>query len=192
MVQFPREQEFLDERKALLATLDSLTDAEFDSASTLCEGWAPRDVLAHLLGIDSSLRTYATSLGRINRANDQIVTAARSRSRQDLMAEARRWADSAALTTRPLSWFYLGDLAVHHQDILRGLGRQRPIPLVIRDALLREGATLGAMKLARYRVVPTDGGRPMGRGRVVRGSSEVLALWLTGRKGLEGELTFVE
>ncbi len=151
-----------------------------------------RDVLAHLIGIDTSLATYATSLGRISRANEEIVARARFRSRDELTEQARSWAESPALTTRPLSWFYLGDLAIHHQDILRGLGRERPIPLPVRDALLREGAFLGAPRLLRYRAVPTDGGRPIGRGQVVRGTSEALALWLTGRRGLEDELTFVE
>lgn len=191
-LKFPREQDFIEERKALLATIESLTDEEFDSAPTLCEGWAPRDVLAHLLGIDNGLITYASSFGRISRANEEIVARARFRSRAELMQEARSWAESPALTTRPLAWFYLGDLSIHHQDILRGLGRERPIPLPVRDAMLREGVVLGGAKLLRYRVVPTDGGRPLGRGRVVRGSSEALALWLTGREGLEAELTFVE
>ena len=191
-LRFPSEQDFLDERRALLATIESLTDDEFESAPTLCEGWAPRDVLAHLIGIDTSLATYATSLGRISRANEEIVARAPFRTRDELTEQARSWAESPALTTRPLSWFYLGDLAIHHQDILRGLGRERPLPLPVRDALLREGAFLGAPRLLRYRIVPTDGGRPVGRGQVVRGTSEALALWLTGRKGLEDELTFVE
>ena len=191
-LRFPSEQDFIDERRALLATIESLTDDEFESAPTLCEGWAPRDVLAHLMGIDTSLATYATSLGRVGRANEEIVARARFRSREELTEQARSWAESPALTTRPLSWFYLGDLAIHHQDILRGLGRERPIPLPVRDALLREGTLLGAPRLLRYRAVPTDGGRPVGRGQVVRGTSEALALWLTGRQGLEDELTFVE
>ena len=59
-------------------------------------------------------------------------------------------------------------------------------------ARVREGMVLGAAKLLRYRVVPNDGGRAVGRGRVVRGTSEALGLWLSGRRGLEGELTFVE
>ena len=42
---------------------------------------------------------------------------------------------------------------------------------------------LGPHRLLRYRVVPDDGGRPMGRGAVVRGSSEALGLWLAGRTG---------
>lgn len=190
-MQFPHEQALLDERAALVRTLESLTDEEFDRAPTLCEGWAPRDVLAHLLGIDSSLTSYAKALGSVHRANRAVVDAARLRPRDDLMAEARRWAASPALTTRPLAWFYLGDLAVHHQDILRGLGRNRVLPLPVRDAILREGAILGAPKLLSHRIEPRDGGRAWGRGKVVHGTSEALGLWLCGRRGLADELEFM-
>lgn len=38
------------ERTRFLETVSELTDDEFDHAPTLCADWAPRDVLAHLIG----------------------------------------------------------------------------------------------------------------------------------------------
>lgn len=187
----PGERELREERAAVLATIRSLTDDELDHGTTLCEAWSPRDVLAHLIGIDESLPEYARAYGNVRAANERVVQRWRDVPRPELEARAERWAASPALATRGAALFLLGDLVMHHQDVLRGLGRSRPLPLYARAALLREGAVLGAHRLLTNRVVPTDGGRPLGRGRVVRGSSEALGLWLAGRKGLERELTFI-
>ena len=78
-MRFPGEQDLVDERSAVLVTLDSLTDDEFESGPTLCAEWSPRDVLAHLMGIDGSLGEYVRAKGNIGRANAAIVERARSR-----------------------------------------------------------------------------------------------------------------
>ncbi len=189
-MKFPLEDALLAERQALVATLESLSAEELESGRTLCEAWAPRDVLAHLLGIDKGFAEYARTLGNVGKANANVVERYRSRSREELMDEARRWAERPAPFIRPLSAVFLGDLTMHHQDILRGLGRRRELDVTLRRALMREGVSLGGHRLLRYRVVPDDGLRPLGRGAEVRGSSEALALWLAGRKGLEPELEF--
>jgi uncharacterized protein (TIGR03083 family) len=191
-VRLPGEQDLLDERSAVLVTLASLTDDEFESGTTLCSEWSPRDVLAHLVGIDRALPEYLRAKGNVGRANAGIVAKARSQSRDELMGSAEGWATRPPLTTRSAALFLLGDTAVHHQDILRGLGRSREVPAACRAAILREGAVLGPHRLLRYRVVPDDGGRPMGRGAIVRGSSEALGLWLTGRSAVERDLVFVQ
>jgi uncharacterized protein (TIGR03083 family) len=186
----PGDVELRAERQAVLATIESLTADELESGPTLCSEWAPRDVLAHLMGIDTGLIEYLKAPGRIGQANAAIVAKARTMSQERLLNRARHWADKPAPLTRAGAIFFLGDTAVHHQDILRGLGRTRDIPDASRAAILREGVVLGGKKLLTFRVVPTDGGRTMGRGTVVRGTSEALGLWLTGRAGLEPELEF--
>jgi len=189
---FPGEVELREERRAVVATLDSLSDAEFESGTTLCSEWAPRDILAHLMGVDTGLVEYVKAPGRIGQANQAIVDKARSMSRHRLMNRARHWADKPAPLTRVTALFFLGDTAVHHQDILRGLDRTRDVPDACRSAILREGVVLGGRKLLSFRIEPTDGGRAMGRGTVVRGTSEALGLWMTGRAGLEPELEFAD
>lgn len=188
----PGEAALVRERAEVLATMRSLTHDELRHGRTLCEGWSPADVLVHLIGVDDALPEYARAWGRIATANRRIVEAGRALDDDALLARAEVWAERPAVTTRLGAWYLLGDVATHHQDVLRGLGRRRSIPLASRDAILREGMVLGAPRLLRYRVVPTDGGRAAGRGRVVRGTSEALGLWLSGRRGLEDELTFVE
>jgi hypothetical protein len=43
------------ERSRFMATMASLTDAEFDTGTTPCAGWAPRNVLAHVRGSTEAL-----------------------------------------------------------------------------------------------------------------------------------------
>lgn len=191
-MRLPGEDALRVERAEVLATMRSLTRDELRHGTTLCEGWSPADVLAHLIGVDESLPEYVRAYGRISTANERIVVGMRDLDDDALLARAEAWAAQPAVTTRVGAWYLLGDVATHHQDVLRGLGRQRSIPRASRDAILREGLVLGAPRLLRHRVVPTDGGRAAGRGRVVRGTSEALGLWLSGRRGLEDELTFVE
>jgi len=171
--------------------MESLTDEEFESGPTLCEAWAPRDVLAHLMGLDTQLLEYLKAKGNIGAANQSIVDKARPQSRTRLMNRAHHWAKRPAPLVAGAAFFFLGDLGMHHQDVLRGLGRTRDIRDPIRAAILREGMVLGAKSLTAHKVAPTDGGRAVGRGPVVRGTSEALGLWLAGRKGIDDELEFV-
>jgi uncharacterized protein (TIGR03083 family) len=191
-MMLPGEADLRAERRAVVETMSSLSDDELDHGETLCTAWAPRDVLAHLISIDEAPQEYVRAAGNIRAANARMVARYRDLPRADLLERARRWADEPATASRAIALFLLGDTVVHHQDVLRGLGRSRELPVYARDAMLREGLVLGGRRLLTWRVVPVDGGRAMGRGRVVQGTSEALALWLAGRAGLEDELTFVD
>jgi uncharacterized protein (TIGR03083 family) len=187
---FPGERDLRVERAALVETMESLSDERFESGPTLCEGWTPRDVLAHVVGTDLRLFDYVRALGSIDRGNARIVEALRPLSRAELTRTAHRWAARPALASRIGAYGLLGDNAMHHQDVLRPLGRTRDIPEASRRAILREGMVLGAKRLLTYRVEPTDVGRPAGRGRVVRGTAEALGMWLAGRGSVAPELDF--
>jgi uncharacterized protein (TIGR03083 family) len=191
-LRFPLEDEILAERARLLKTLRSLTDEEFDEGTTLCAGWAPRDVLAHVISVDS-LGDYARH-GSISAANAAQVKRARKLSREELMRRAEAWAIRPSAVARAAAAFFIGDLSIHHQDILRGLGRSREVPPRVAAAIMREGALVLSpvlnRRIFRYRAVPTDGGRPVGRGQVVRGAREPLGMWLAGRDAVARELEF--
>ena len=189
-MEFPGEHELRIERRLVVETFAALTDEEFESGPTLCEGWAPRDILAHLLGSDTQLYRYVFALGRVAKANAAIVAGEKDKSRARLQRRAEHWAAHPAPLSRPFAPFLLGDVAVHHQDVLRALGRRRVLPEASADAVYREGATLGFRTLLKHRAVPLDGGRPLGRGPEVRGTREALGMWLAGRKGIESELAF--
>jgi uncharacterized protein (TIGR03083 family) len=181
------------ERNAVVDTIDSLSDTEFNSAPTLCTEWAPRDVLAHLIGtgrVGQCLRTP----WRVHSTNASVVAISRDSSRAGLIAAGRAWADIAGKLNRVIASALIGDVAMHHQDVLRGLGRVRDLPSGIESALFLEGIMLSVQsrhpRLLRYRVVPTNGaGTAVGRGAEVRGTSEALGMWLGGR-AVEHDLEF--
>lgn len=186
----PAEELLRQERGALVDTLAGLAPEDFAAGPTLCAGWAPRDVLAHLLGVDSSARVYLRHGPRLGAANAEIVAAARAWSRPELLERARRWAARPAPLARVLAPVLIGDLAVHHQDVLRPRGNPRVLSPALARAVFREGLVLGGVRrLAGYRLIPTDGlHRPLGAGRPVRGSTEALGMWLAGRESARAEL----
>ncbi len=172
-------------------TIEGLTDTDFSTAPTLCAGWTPRDVLAHVTGTDQAAPYLRGGL-RIDRVNADIVERARPRSRADLTAAGRRWAENPSAFGRFGSAFLLGDLGIHHQDVLRGLGRNREVPEEVSAAIYREGVMLSThlnRRVFRYRLVPASG-RPLGRGPAVTGSREALGMWLAGRDAAATDLTF--
>jgi uncharacterized protein (TIGR03083 family) len=179
-------------RNAFIDTVEGLTDAEFDDGTTLCAGWSPRDVLAHLIGT-ADIGRYLRAPWRLHKINAEVVAAGRRQRRDTLIGMGRKWAEITGGWDRRLAGPLLGDLAMHHQDVLRGLGRTRVLPEVEEAALLREGMLLTIQKaqptLLKYRVEPTNGvGRPMGRGIPVRGTAEALGLWLGGRNVSDVEI----
>jgi uncharacterized protein (TIGR03083 family) len=185
--------ELVAERERFMRTIVELSDAEFEHGRTLCAGWAPRDVLAHVMGV-SHPAGYLRGGLRMNAVNAAVVRAARPLPRGELTARGHTWAAHPNATDRMSAWLLLGDLGVHHQDVLRGLGRTRTIPPPVAAAIFREGVLLStgtSRTLLRNRVEPTTvGGRSLGRGRRVRGTTEALGLWLAGRQGLDDELEF--
>ncbi|MQY08176.1 maleylpyruvate isomerase family mycothiol-dependent enzyme [Actinomadura macrotermitis] len=192
-VSLPYEKALRAERFRLIETLESLPDEEFDAGPTLCTAWAPRDVLGHVIGLDYLLSSYLPYRGKINAANQAQADKVRALPRARLMEWARHWAASPSATSRLGAPILLGDLGVHHQDVVRGLGRERRVPDEVATAIFREGLQLSLWlnrRVLRHRLVPTDGHRPVGRGPQVRGTREALGMWLTGRDSVTGELEF--
>ena len=64
------------ERARFMQTIVSLTDAEFEHGRTLCAEWAPRDVLAHLIGVSRPI-AYVRGGLRVNAVNAAMVRAGR-------------------------------------------------------------------------------------------------------------------
>ncbi|WP_067829438.1 maleylpyruvate isomerase family mycothiol-dependent enzyme [Actinomadura kijaniata] len=192
-LRLPYENALRAERHRLVETLEGLSDDDFDAGTTLCAEWAPRDVLGHVIGLDYFLSSYLPHGLRVNDANQAQADRARAVSRERLMEWARHWADRPSTTSRFGAGVLLGDLGVHHQDIVRGLGLTRQVPDDVAGAIFREGLQLSLWmnrRVLRHRLVPTDGHRPVGRGPEVRGTREALGMWLCGRDSVRGELEF--
>jgi len=182
----------LAERSAFLDTLRGLSDEAFEAGPTLCAEWAPRDVLGHMVGVDFDLGQLAKSGPLIGRFNRRLVDRSRGYDRDELMHRGERWATAPPLGARLSAGFLIGDVSVHHQDVVRGLGIAREVPPRIAAAILREGMVLGPHRWTRHRLLPTDGHRPVGiPGRpAVRGTTEALGMWLAGRAAVAAELEF--
>ncbi|RMI40842.1 maleylpyruvate isomerase family mycothiol-dependent enzyme [Actinomadura harenae] len=197
-IRLPFEDELRAERFRLIETLDGLSDADFDTGTTLCAAWAPRDVLGHVIGLDYFVASYLPFGSKINDANGAQADRARSMSRERLMRWARHWADNPSTTSRLGAPILLGDLGVHHQDVVRGLGLTRNVPDGTATAIFREGLQLSMWlnrRVLRHRLEPTDGHRPVvlpgaRNGPAVRGTREALGMWLCGRDSVAGELEF--
>lgn len=188
-LRLPGEGALRTERSALLASLTALTPDDFESGPTLCAGWSPRDVLAHVMSLDHFVGTFLRHGPRLADANAAAVAAGRRHGRDQLLAQAQRWAANPAPAARGLALVLLGDLATHHQDVTYARGDRRDPSRAAARAVLREGVTLGGRRLLTHRVIPTDGLAPaIGRGRPVRGRTVALGLWLAGRPEVAAEL----
>lgn len=188
------EDRLVRERRRFMETIESLSDEEFETGPTLCELWAPRDVLAHVIGTDHMSTYLRPDAMTVNRGNARMVEQGRHLARAELTRRGWQAANSPTAGGRAWAWLLTGDAAMHHQDVLRGMGRNRELPEEVAPAIYREGAIwswpFGA-KLLRCRVVPTDFGlKPRGRGPEVRGAVEALSLWMAGRESVADELEF--
>ncbi|MBT2385289.1 maleylpyruvate isomerase family mycothiol-dependent enzyme [Streptomyces sp. ISL-11] len=198
MLNLPFESELRAERFRLLDTLEGLTGDEFNTGRTLCVGWAPRDVLGHLIGVDRLVQSYLPHGPCVNAANQAHVDWARRLPPEELIRMARDWAAAPALTSRLCAVIVLGDLAIHHQDIVRGLGRTRDIPGPIATSIYRDGLMLSLLlnrRALRFSPVPTDSLLLSALPRLpglpkVYGTREALGMWLAGRDTVKSELWF--
>ncbi len=175
-------------RHALVDTLEALSPERLDAGRTLCDDWAPRDILAHLMGTAATMR-FVRAPWRMHRINADSVAEGRTWSRAELFERGRAWADVPRGLDGMVARFLAGDVAMHHQDVVRGLGLDRQLTEIEENLLFWEGVVLTAEKaqptLLRYRVEPTNGrGRALGRGRRVGGTAEELGLWLGGRRDI--------
>ncbi|MFJ7769705.1 maleylpyruvate isomerase N-terminal domain-containing protein [Streptomyces sp. NPDC097107] len=197
-MRIPLERQLREERRRLLDTLDGLSDQAFESGHTLCSEWSPRDILAHLLAVDHPVVSYLPYGVFPHRANRAQVRRARRLPRSRMMTLGRAWADRPSLTSRLGASITLGDLSIHHQDIVRGLGLRRDVPASASTAILWDGAMLSMstnLRILRYRLVPTDGHPSIGRPLAlpapeIHGTREALGLWLAGRDCVADELAF--
>ncbi|MCB0973500.1 MAG: maleylpyruvate isomerase family mycothiol-dependent enzyme [Actinobacteria bacterium] len=177
----PTAMIMLRERRNLLSTLSQLDDATFETGSTLCDGWAPRDVLAHLIGIDEQAARYVLNGPFVNRVNAEIIDEARRLSRDQIMAQAARWGGYVPFTSRAIAFHMLGDLGIHHLDIAVPNNVDVVQDPRVEAAAYRVGALMGARKLLNHKLVPTDHQWTLGRGTTVEGPCALLGVWASGR-----------
>ena len=181
------------ERAALAATLVELDDADWAHES-LCPGWSVHDVAAHVIsnpqiGWGQMAGLTARNLGRgYNTMIFREVKRLGAReTRESILGDFEKYATSTRHVPTTTSVEPLIDALVHHQDIVRPLGRSRTMApeaaAVAADRVRRLAPLMGTAKLLRsIRLVATDVDWARGKGPEVRGPMQELLMLASGRE----------
>jgi uncharacterized protein (TIGR03083 family) len=183
------------ERRRIHRTLKDLTDDQW-AVPSLCEGWAVRDVVGHILyGNELKLWTLPWKLARFGFSSDRSgkhysAERAKGQTPQQLVVDfdARNpWAGTCKVFPARLT-------LLHHQDIRRPLDRPRDIPeerlVAVLDATPQLGSVFGAKRRTKnLRFEATDVDWSWGTGPAVSGPAEALFMAMLGRTAAAQDLT---
>ena len=188
--------------RQVVARLFAELDDRQLSTPSLCTGWTCRDVLGHLvMSVDLTflrfLREVARDGGRAGVTSDRLARAYGARPVADLV---RQLHDRSDLALSPPGVGALGpfaDSCIHMRDVAIPLGMATSPPAqdwarVLEFLTTRRARTAGFLprgRLEGLRLQASDGPWRSGSGAQVTGSSEALAMSLTGRPALLDELT---
>lgn len=179
-----------DERVRLAELLEGVGDRDWDRPS-LCTGWRVRDVLGHVVWLAEGTRwTILGDLIRTRRLpNAAVAQASRSVGDlppADLVARLRRAANGRFKVPGAPPAAVLGEVLVHRADITVPLGLAEYPPdqrvrTVLETYRWLAPVVRGTWWGPALKLVATDGGWSVGRGREVRGTAQSLLLALAGR-----------
>ena len=186
------------QRAALADILDTLTEAEW-AHDSLCAGWTVRDVAAHVIssadaGIGEIVTAMLRARGNFNRCMFDVAKRRSARPTAQIVADYRRLGGSRRHPPGTTKWDPLVDVLVHTQDIVRPLGRVRPMPPELAAAaghyLWGKGFPYHAQqRLGGLRLTATDVDFAVGTGAPVSGPMGSVLLLLAGRTASIPELT---
>lgn len=179
--------------------LDSLSDEQL-AGNTLCAGWTPLDIAAHLVSfVELSLPAMMFSMAKAGFDVDKAWLANAAKYK-----EMGREAISGALRekgekTAPLPMFSAGvvvmDVCVHTQDVRRGLGLDGELDAEALRYSLDWSTTHKQRKIhvppkdiEGLRLEATDIDWSWGEGATVSGTAEALLLGIN-RRDIRSELT---
>lgn len=177
------------ERGALVEDLVRLEPEQWEVAS-LCEGWAVRDVVAHLAATAVlSQRGFAREFLRAGFSVDRIVrrqvAAGRRHAPTDLLKALRASVRSTACPPLP-TITRLIEIVVHGEDIRRPLGLRRAYSTEHMGAavayMARDRLSGGKRRLAGLQLVGTDVDFTVGDGLVVEGPAVSVLVAACGRR----------
>ncbi len=176
------------------ADLVSQLDARQLSTETLCAGWDVHLMTAHLLlPFEVSFTRFAlTALrhrGDTARTVDAVTRRIARRPLAELLAELREHAHTDVSPRRVGPEGQLVETAVHLRDVARPLGLDADVPLehwrAVLDYLVSPGvapAVLPGGRLEGLVLRPTDLRWTHGQGAELVGTSEAIAMAVTGRR----------
>jgi uncharacterized Actinobacterial protein TIGR03083 len=186
-----------EERRALLADVGDLTDAQWATPS-LCPGWTVRDVFGHMTATSKMtpgrfVGHFASAGFRFHVMSATDVAAETSGPPSSTVAQFRSRLDAVTHPPGPVDAM-LGEAVVHSEDIRRPLGIRRAYPpeavtraadffktsnLLIGTKSRVDGLTLRA----------TDVDWTSGRGPEVTGPILSLLMAMTGRRAALDDLS---
>lgn len=186
-----------DERAALDSDLQSLSAAQWDTAS-LCQAWSVRDVLAHMTATAemTAPKFFTSMIGsgfNFQKMQQKAIEEQEQGTAADTLA---RFASNVNATKHPPgpvdSW--LGETLVHAEDIRRPLGltHEYPADAVSQtvDFYRKSNLIIGGKKRAAGLTLhATDGGWSKGTGPEVTGPGVSLLLAIAGRSAVLGDLS---
>ncbi len=189
-------------RLRIAALVEGLDEEQY-RARTLCAGWTPHEVTAHLLqpmlvGLGSFVLVSLRYRGDTNRAVDHVTRRLARRTRTEVVALLRKHAADRVSPPRVGPWGQLAETSLHLRDIVRPLGLTGPhADATDADWELLLGyltspavppALVPPGRMDGLRLVG-PGGRTWGNGAEVLGSLEALAMVLTGRTAALTDVT---
>lgn len=181
--------------------IEGLTDEQWDSPS-LCEGWAVRDVAGHIVSfIELSLPALMLSMAKGGFNPDKAFNATAKKFGARPASEIASIIRANAAKPSAMKSFPAGlttvDVAVHTQDVRRGLGLDGALdPDVVAEALdfstshPKSKLMVPPEQIAGLRLEATDLDWSWGEGDLVRGTGEAVLLGINRRdvaSELEGE-----
>lgn len=187
------------ERRAIADMLDGLGPQQWETQS-LCAGWTVRQVAAHLsVVLTHGYRTFLTAAirsgGNLDRANRSVAVREATRPIPDIVGDLRANADSRFTPPTFGSEAPLTEVLLHGEDMRVPLGIADGRPPErwqgALDLLLSPKGRRGfaAKGLPALRYVATDTEWAHGGGDEIRGPAAALALTISGRPALLGELS---
>lgn len=185
------------ERRDLADFLETLTPEQW-AQPTLCTEWTVHDVAAHVISYDElGVGALAGRMARgrfgIDGTNAVGVREYARRSREELVALLRTYAEPRGLTSLFGARPAVTDGTIHHQDIRRALGKARVVPaerLRVALGFAPWAPVLPAWRNARgLRLVATDVDWSRGKGEEVTGPGEAILMAIAGRPVALDELS---
>ncbi len=181
------------ERAELATTLAELSDEEWGH-DTLCPGWTVHDIAAHVIstaqiGWGDIAAMSARQFGRGYNAMifREVKRLGARETRESILGDYERYAGSTRHVPTTTTVEPLIDALLHHQDIVRPLGRTRDMPpeaaAVAADRVRRLAFLMGTRKLVRsVRMVATDVDWTRGDGPAIKGPMQELLMLASGRE----------
>jgi uncharacterized protein (TIGR03083 family) len=185
------------EREQMVETLASLTPEQWASASW-CEGWSVQDTAGHVVA--AAEQTPANFYKELISAGFKFnVFTDRGAKRLSALGPdelVRRLKARTTTTNHPPApvMAMLGEIVVHGEDVRRPLSLEHKYPeaavIALADSWKKTNLLIGAKRrIAGLRLQATDSDWSYGDGPEVSGPMISLILAMTGRKGVQPDLS---